>query len=97
MTVISIEFAVVDYDAFHALWEEDRTNRATLGVRSYRILRPLDDDHVVTLHYEVDDAAQAEAVVAALRTMLEAGPIGKIVFRPDFRIYDEVAAGTYAR
>ncbi|PVU81151.1 hypothetical protein DDP54_17575 [Cellulomonas sp. WB94] len=96
MTVIVIEFPVVDYDAFKSLWEEDRTSRATLGVRSYRIFRPLDDDHYVALHYEVDDAAQAEAVVAALRIMLEAGPIGKVLFRPDFRIYDEVASGAYA-
>lgn len=96
MTVIEIQFAVVDYDAFRALWEEDRTGRAELGVRHYRILRPLDDDHFVTLLYEVDDAERAEAVVAALRTMLEAGPIGKILFRPDFRIYDEVGSGAYA-
>jgi hypothetical protein len=95
MTVIAIEFAVVDYDAFRVLWEEDRTDRARLGVRSYRIFRPLDDDHYVTLHYEVDDVEQAEAAVAALRIMLESGPIGTIIFKPDFRIYAEVAAGAY--
>jgi hypothetical protein len=27
--------------------------------------------------------------------MFEAGPLGKIIFRPDFRICEEVAVGSY--
>lgn len=95
MTTIIMEMAIVDFDAFQTLWEEDRTGRAALGVRSYRIFRPLDDDHYVMLHYQVDDVETAEKVVAALRDMMEAGPLGKIIFRPDFRITEEVASGSY--
>ena len=95
MTTIVMEMAVVDFDSFQRLWEEDRTGRAELGVRNYQIFRPLDDDHFVILHYIVDDVQTAEKVVAALRTMFEAGPLGKIIFRPDFRICEEVAVGSY--
>jgi hypothetical protein len=96
MTTLVIEHPVVDFEAFKKLWDEDRTKRASLGVRSYRIFRPLDDDHYVTLHYELDDVSQAEKMAAALRTMFESGPLGKIIFNPEFRIYDEVDSGTYA-
>ena len=95
MTTLVIEHPVVDFEAFKKLWDEDRTNRASLGVRSYRILRPLDDDHYVTLHYELDDVTQAEKVSAALRAMFDSGPLGKIIFNPEFRIYEEVDAGSY--
>ena len=96
MTTLVIEHPVVDFEAFQKLWNEDRTSRAALGVRSYRILRPLDDDHYVTLHYELDDVAKAEEVAAALRGMFASGPLGKIIFNPEFRIYEEVDSGTYA-
>ena len=95
MTTIVMDMEVVDFDSFQALWDEDRTKRGSLGVQTYQIFRPLDDDHEVILHYEVADVETAEKVVAALRTMLEAGPLGKVVFKPDFRICDEVAAGSY--
>jgi hypothetical protein len=96
MTTVIMEMAIVDFESFYALWEEDRTGRAALGVRNYRIFRPLDDDFYVMLHYDVDDVETAEKVVAALRVMFEAGPLGRIIFRPDFRICDEVASGSYS-
>jgi hypothetical protein len=95
VTTIVMDMELVDFDSFQALWDEDRTQRGSLGVRNYKIFRPLDNDHEVILHYEVDDVETAEKVVAALRNMLEAGPLGKVIFRPDFRICEEVAAGNY--
>jgi hypothetical protein len=95
VTTLVIEFATVDYPSFYELWEEDRTGRAALGVRGYRIFRPLDDEFWVILHYEVDDVETAEKVIAALRNMFEAGPLGKIIFRPEFRVCEEVEAGSY--
>jgi hypothetical protein len=86
VTTIVMDMEVVDFDSFQALWDEDRTQRGSLGVQTYQIFRPLDDDHEVILHYEV----------AELRTMLDAGPLGKVIFKPDFRICDQVAAGSYA-
>jgi hypothetical protein len=96
VTTIVMDMEIVDYESFKRLWDEDRTQRGSLGVQTYKIFRPLDDPFEVILHYEVTDVETAEEVVAALRNMLDAGPLGKIVFKPDFRICDEVASGSYA-
>lgn len=96
MTTIVMDMEVVDYDSFKRLWDEDRTQRGSLGVQTYKIFRPLDNPFEVILHYEVTDVETAEEVVAALRDMLDAGPLGKVVFKPDFRICDEVTSGTNA-
>jgi hypothetical protein len=96
VTTIVMDMEVVDYDSFKRLWDEDRTQRGSLGVQTYKIFRPLDNPFEVILHYEVADVETAEKVVAALRDMLEGGPLGRIVFKPDFRICDEAASGSYA-
>jgi hypothetical protein len=66
-----MDMEVVDYDSFKRLWDEDRTQRGSLGVQTYKIFRPLDNPFEVILHYEVADVETAEKVVAALRDMLE--------------------------
>jgi hypothetical protein len=96
VTTIVMDMEIVDFDSFKALWDEDRTQRGSLGVQTYRIFRPLDNDFRVLLHYNVADVETAEKVVTALRTMLSAGPLGKIVFKPDFIICEEIASGEYA-
>ena len=67
MTVLRVEHAITDYDTWKAAFDHDPADRRGSGVRRYRIYRPVDDPHYITLDLEFDGAPEAEAMLAKLQ------------------------------
>jgi hypothetical protein len=85
MTILQIEHPVVDFDAWKATFAGDPTKRRESGMRSYRILRPLDDPKYVIIDCEFASSAEAEAFLAKMREAWKR-VVGKIIERPQGRI-----------
>jgi hypothetical protein len=71
MTVLRIEHRVPDYDVWKDAFDKDPVGRERSGVRRYRILRPTGDPNYVLIDLEFDTAAEAEALLAAMRVVWE--------------------------
>lgn len=66
MTVLRVEHAITDYDTWKSAFDRDPADRKGSGVRRYRIYRPVDDPHYITLDLEFDNEGDAEAMLAKL-------------------------------
>jgi len=75
MPILQIEHSLGDFDAWRRAFESDPVGRAAGGVRSYRILRPVDDPAYVLIELDFDTAEEAAAFLDKLRALWErAGP-----------------------
>jgi hypothetical protein len=94
MHVLRIEHPVRDFDEWKKAFDGDPVGRERSGVRRYRILRPADDANYVMIDLELDTAARAEALLAALRTLW--GRVeGGIMVNPRARIAEAVETKEY--
>ena len=91
MTVLRIEHAVLDFDAWKLAFDSDPVGRERAGVRRYRILRAADDPNQVMIDLEFDAASEAEAMLASLRRLW--GRVqGTLITEPRARIAEPVEA-----
>lgn len=91
MYILRIEHPVADFDGWKKAFDGDPVGRERSGVRRYRILRPMDDRKYVMIDLEFDTAAQADALLAAMRKVW--GRVqGTIINDPKARIVEEVEA-----
>lgn len=67
MTILHIEHAISNFDTWKKAFESDPAGRERSGVRSYQILRPLDDPNYVMIDLEFADAKVAEAFLVKMR------------------------------
>lgn len=74
MATLLVELKVRDYDMWRGAFEQDAGGRQQAGVRRYRILRPVSDDHGVMLEVDFDDVDQAEAFLHTMRTKVWPDP-----------------------
>jgi hypothetical protein len=97
MTTLRIEVAVRDYDLWRSAFEKDAGGRARLGARSYRIFRPIDNDHEVLLDLDVDSAAEASEFLDILRAKVWPSPENAPpkVGEPKTHILEMVDSRTY--
>jgi hypothetical protein len=58
---------VPDYNNWKRAFDIDPVNRKKMGVRNYRILRPVDNPNFVIIDLDFDSAQNAEALLAAMR------------------------------
>jgi hypothetical protein len=72
----------------------DPVGREKSGVRSYRVLRPIDDPKFVLIDLEFDTAGEAEALLASMRAVWDR-VAGTIVSNPQARIVEAVEAKEY--
>jgi hypothetical protein len=94
MHILRIEHPVPDFDAWKAAFDSDPVRREQSGVRRYQILRPIDDANYVLIDLEFDSAGEAEAMLAALRTLW--GRVeGTIMMNPRTRIVEAVESKEY--
>ncbi len=94
MYILRIEHPVPDFDGWKQAFDSDPVSRENSGVRSYRILRPVDDAHYVMIDLEFDTASQAETLLSALRVVW--GRVeGRIMMNPQARIVEAVEIGEY--
>ena len=89
MIILRIEHKVPNLDGWKKVFESDPINRKKSGVRSYSILRPVDDQNYVIINLEFDDQKEAENTLAALRILwgqLE----GTVIMNPQTRLLNLV-------
>ena len=92
MTILRIEHAVADFEAWKRAFDSDPLQREKSGVLRYRVLRPLDDPKYVMVDLEFDGVAQAQSLLSRLQELW-----GRVdVMRdPQVRILEMVEALTY--
>ncbi len=94
MYILRIEHSVPDFDGWKKAFDSDPVGREKSGVRRYRVLRPIDDAHYVTLDLEFDTVREAEALLAAMRVVW--GRVeGTIIMNPQARIVEAVEIKEY--
>jgi hypothetical protein len=94
MYILRIEHPVPDFDGWKRAFDSDPVGREKSGVRRYRVLRPVDDDHYAMIDLEFDTASQAEALLGALRVLW--GRVeGQIMMNPQARIIEVVENREY--
>ena len=69
MYILQIEHEIRDFDTWKAAFERDPAGRQRGGVRRYRVLRPIDDQHYIKIDLEFDSASAAEAFHEAMRAV----------------------------
>lgn len=94
MFILRIEHAISSFEGWKKAFDSDPVGREKMGVRRYRILRPRDEANYVMIDLEFDTAEQAEALLAAMRTVW--GRVeGKIMMNPLARIVEVVETKEY--
>ncbi len=91
MYTLRIEHSVSDFASWKRLFDLDPIDRKKMGVRRYRILRPVDDPKCVIIFLEYELMDQAKASEAALRQLLTKVE-GTVMTKPKMRIMEIVEA-----
>lgn len=94
MPTLRIEHAVADFGGWKQAFDNDPVGREKSGVRSYRVLRPINDPNWVMIDLEFDTTSEAEALLDAMRAVW-AGPARTIVSDPQARIAEHVETREY--
>ena len=94
MVVLQIEHPVPDFNGWKKAFDSDPLNRKQSGVRSHRILRPLQQANQVIIELDFDNYAGAEAMQAALQKLWN-NVSGVIVMNPQSRILETVETVEY--
>ena len=69
MPTLQFEHPITDYTTWKAAFDRDPIDRRALGVRSYRIHRPLDRPNYILGELDFDTTVQAEACATALEQL----------------------------
>jgi hypothetical protein len=93
-TILRIEHRVPDYDRWKRAFDSDPVGRERMGVRSYQVLRPVDDSNYVMIGLEFDSRKGAEDLLAAMREVWNA-PGHAVSADQQVRIATPVERGEY--
>jgi hypothetical protein len=94
MPILRIEHPVHDFDGWKTAFDNDPVGRKQSGVRRYQILRSIDDPNYVMIDLEFDTKSEAEALLAAMRTVW--GRVaGSVMSNPQARIVETVESKEY--
>ena len=69
MPTLQIEHGVRDYETWKQAFDSDPVGREAGGVRSYRILRPIDERAYVLIELDFETGAEAETFRQELRAL----------------------------
>ena len=69
MYILRIEHPVADFDGWKKAFDTDPVGRKQAGVRSYQIMRPVDNPNYVMVDLLFETVKEAEALLAALRVL----------------------------
>ncbi len=94
MHVLRIEHPVREFEGWKQAFDSDPVNREQSGVRTYRILRPVDDSRYVMIDLELDSEREAEAMLESLRELWSRVD-GTVIERPQARIVEVVETKSY--
>ena len=87
MPTLRIEHAVTEYEGWKRAFDSDPADRKGHGVRSYHVLRSVEDPNFVMIDLEFDSQPEAEAMLATMRGVW-AGPGKDVMRNPQARILD---------
>lgn len=90
MSILRIEHAVPDYEAWKQAFDNDPVSRKEGGVRSHQVLRTIADPNYVMIDLEFDNSSQAEAVHASLRELWGRVQAEGLIGTPKARIVETV-------
>ena len=95
MPILQIQHKTRDFDAWKRSFDGDPVGREQGGVRSYRILRGIDDSNYVVIELEFDSSEEAEKFGAGLRQLWDrvGGDLG--LEGPQARILETAETGDY--
>ncbi len=91
MYTLRIQHAVADFASWKRLFDLDPIDRKKMGVKRYRILRPIDDLKCVIIFLEFEAIEHARATEAALLKLLTKVE-GTVMSKPKSRILEIVEA-----
>lgn len=74
MFILHIEHPITDFDTWTSAFEQFADARRDAGVRSHRVLRPIDDTCHIVVHLEFDTDEAALAFRQFLQTVVWAIP-----------------------
>jgi hypothetical protein len=94
MYILRIEHPVSEFDGWKRGFDIDPAGRRDFGARSYRIMRPIDNENYVLVDLEFDDVSVAEAYLVLLRDVWSRMDI-KILMNPKARIVEVVDEKAY--
>jgi len=89
MTVLRIQHAVPNFDAWKRAFDADPMDRPGSGVRRYHVYRTVADPNLVMIDLEFDTLPEANALLERLQR-LWAGPGGSVMRNPEAWILDHV-------
>lgn len=89
MYLLRIEHPVPDFENWKKAFDSDPVNRKKLGVRTYQILRAVDNPNFVSILLTFDTAREAEALLTAMRGVWSQVE-GSIMMNPQVRISEIV-------
>ncbi len=93
MILLHIEHQVSDYDRWKAAFDSDPVGRKQLGVRRYRILRPMDNPNYVMIDLEFETVNQANSLVSAMQQVWDRVR-GTLIHDPQWRICEVLETTT---
>ena len=68
MATLHIEHSITDFGIWKAAFDRFAEARVKSGVRSYRILRPVDDPHYVVVDLDFETVGEAQRFLGFLQT-----------------------------
>ncbi len=89
MAVLLIEHRVRDFDSWKAAFDGDPVGRQQGGVRSYRVLRAVEDPNLVLIELDFESVGEAEAFLARLRTLWSRVVAEGLIEAPTARIAED--------
>jgi len=93
MYILRIEHRGADFDGWKKAFDADPAGRKKSGVRSYRIMRSVDNANYVMVDLSFDTLKEAEALLAALRVLWGRVKGTVVQEEPATRIIEQVEAG----
>ncbi|HEY7347917.1 MAG TPA: hypothetical protein VH599_06315 [Ktedonobacterales bacterium] len=96
MTILHIEHAIRNFDAWKKAFDSDPIGRERSGVRSHQVLRPVDDPNYVMIDLSFDNSSAAESALAALRELWRSPAASSVLMgSPQTRIVEVVESKQY--
>ena len=94
MVILRIEHKVLSYDGWKVAFDNDPIGRKKMGVKRYRIFRPVEEPTYVIIDLEFDSLEEAKVVHAALQKMWTKVE-GTIMIGPKSSLLDVVETKEY--
>jgi hypothetical protein len=94
MYILRIEHPVASFDGWKKAFDADPIGRKKSGVRSYQVMRPVDNPNYVMVDLLFDTVKEAEALLAVLRVLWEQVKGAVVQQVPSTRIIEQVETGT---